>query len=226
MKPALTGFFDLDAKNESVVAYIFARTVPCPRTGKPVPLSPNSWLPKDKGGTAVRIVTERKRATGDGTEPLDECEFDIVSGKAIDFDPDRGTVAGGDGISPWDHLAIDGDHIKAEAQAGRMGSQLYAVAVRVSGKRGFRAPTATDLAAIIAAEKELATRLPAWLAQGMVPVEEIDRTRSMTGSCFTSRRICLRHSAEHSRAQLPDLLVYAPDMSDGYFCEVKGHETS
>ena len=157
---------------EEVTNYIFARTVPCPRTGKPVPLSPNWWLSKDKGGTAVRIVTERTRATGEGTEPLDQCEFDIVSGKAIDFDPDRGTVAGGDGISPWDHLAIDGDHTKAEAQAGRMGSQLYAVAVRVSGKRGFRAPTATDLAAIAAAEKELETRRSGWLKRGILPVED------------------------------------------------------
>ncbi len=166
LRHALVSFFSLEAENESVVAYIFARTVACPRTGKPVPLSPNWWLSKEKGGTAARLVTERNG------QVLDRCEFELVSGKAIDFDPDRGTVAGGDAISPWDDLAIDGDHIKAEAQAGRMGSQLYAVAVRVGGKRGFRSPTATDLAAISAAEMELARKLPAWISGGVVPAEE------------------------------------------------------
>lgn len=32
----------------------------------------------------------------------------------------------------------------------------------------------------------------------------------------------LKVSGERSRTQLPDLLVYAPDMRDWYFCEVKG----
>jgi adenine-specific DNA methylase len=150
-------------------SYIFVRTVACPRTGKPVPLSPNWWLSRDKGGVAVRFITERRG------QPLDHVEFDIVLGKKITFKPDDGTVAGGNGVSPWDHLAIDGDYIKAEAQAGRMSSQLYAVAVRIAGKRGFRAPTRIDLEALADAERELNRRLPAWLVNGIVPVEDIDQ---------------------------------------------------
>ena len=162
----LAGFFP-SGRDEQVATFLFARTVACPRTGKPVPLSPNWWLSKDKGGVAVRLVTEQRG------KQLDQVEFEIVTGMAIDFDPDKGTVAGGNGISPWDGLAIDGDHIKAEAQAGRMGSQLYAVAVRVNRKRGFRAATRTDLDALAAAEKELAARLPGWLSTEIVPREEI-----------------------------------------------------
>ena len=121
-------------------------------------------------------------AAGDGAGrgQLEQCEFEIVAGKAIDFDPGRGTVAGGDAISPWDELAIDGDHIKAEAQAGRMGSQLYAVAVRTAKGRGFRAPTETDLSALDAAERELRGLLPRWLAEDVVPDEAIDSVRTTT----------------------------------------------
>ena len=163
----LEPYFLLENTRESVIAYIFSRSIACPRTGKPVPLSPNWWLAKDKGGVAVKLITER-----DGRQ-LDEPAFEILKGRAITFDPDAGTVARGDAISPWDGLAISGDYVKAEAQAGRMGSILYAVAIRVSGKRDFRAPTSTDLEAIAAAEKELERRLPEWQAQSIVPTEGI-----------------------------------------------------
>jgi putative DNA methylase len=162
----LDRFFRLEDPHERVVAYIFTRTVACPRTGKLVPLSPNWWLSKGADGTAVRLVTERK-----GRE-LDAVEFEILAPVPATYDPDRGTVAGGDAVSPWDHLAIDGDHIKAEAQAGRMGSQLYAVAVRVGAKRKFRAPTPTDVNALCAADEELREKLPAWTAAGVVPTED------------------------------------------------------
>ncbi len=151
-------------------SYLFARTVACPRTGKPVPLAPNWWLSKEKGGAAVRLITERK-----GRE-LSEVDFEIVSPVPKKYDPDQGTVAGGDAVSPWDNLVIDGDYIKAEAQAGRMGSQLYAIAVRIGGKRRFRTPTPTDLDGILDAEKELKRRLSEWLLRGIVPDDEIDPT--------------------------------------------------
>jgi hypothetical protein len=35
-------------------------------------------------------------------------------------------------------------------------------------------------------------------------------------------RAALRDRSEHGRAQPPDLLMYAPDLSDWFFCEVKG----
>ena len=163
----LQPFFRLEQPNERIVAYIFARSVRCPRTGRQVPLSPNWWLSKEKGGTAVQLITERKGKS------LGEVDFEIVSPVPKRMDPDRGTVAGGDGLSPWDNLVIDGDYIKAEALAGRMGSQLYAVAFRGDRKRGFRAPTKTDVACIAAAETELQHVLPNWLATGIVPDDEV-----------------------------------------------------
>jgi putative DNA methylase len=153
--------------DEQVLNYIFARTVACPRTGKQVPLSPDWWLRKGDGAMAVRLVTLR-----DG-EGLMCPEFELVTGKAIDFDPSNGTISGGDATSPWDGLIISGDYIKEEAQAGRMGSVLYAVAIRKGGKRAFRAPVQEDLDAITHAEEELARLAPAWAADDVLPIEEV-----------------------------------------------------
>lgn len=163
---------------EKIVGYLNARSVTCPRTGKPVPLAPNWWISKAKGSeVAARLITERNG------EALADTEFELLHGQdAVEADPERGTVSRGAGLSPWDGLVIDGDYIKAEAQAGRLGSILYAVAIRLpevqaNGKtkwvRAFRAPTRIDLDALAAAEKELVERLPAWLAAGVVPTEEI-----------------------------------------------------
>src|SRR5690606_31044443 len=101
----------------------------------------------------------------------DAPRFVIQRGAAIDFDPNQGTVSRGVGLSPWTNQAIDGDYIKAEAQAGRMGQMLYAVAVKRTGGFDFRAPTAEDLDAVSRAEAELERRLPQWEAAGLVPNE-------------------------------------------------------
>ena len=154
-------------ESESVIAYIFARTVNCPRTGKLVPLSPDWSLAKGKNATAVKVVTSR-----DG-KLRDAPEFEIVTGKAIDFDPSKGTVGGGDVASLWDGLVIDGDYIKAEAQGGRMGSVLYAVAIRKNGNRGFRAPVPSDLDAIAAAKAMLGDLEDAWSATDILPTERV-----------------------------------------------------
>ncbi|MHB8289263.1 MAG: DUF1156 domain-containing protein [Acidimicrobiales bacterium] len=175
LEERLDGYFPSE-KGERLATLLFARTVACPRTGKPVPLSPNWWLSKEAGKrAAVKLVTDRS-----GNQ-LDGPEFEIQFGAdAIAADPDKGTVAGGNAISPWDGLTIDGDYIKAEAQAGRMGSILYAVAVRypVQGStrrwvRSFRPPTAVDLAAIEAAETALDACKDEWLANGTIPSEEV-----------------------------------------------------
>lgn len=162
VKTRLAPFFP-KKEGESIHAYLWARTVACPTTGKPVPLSPNWWLQKGSNPVAVRLIADPR---------ADECRFEIVSGpKVREADPDRGTVRDGVGRSPWTGDAIPEDYIKAEAQAGRMGQQLYAVAVKTPQGFRFRAPTEADLAAVRAAERELARRLPEWEAKGLVPRE-------------------------------------------------------
>lgn len=151
------------ASGESVFAYLWSRTVACPVTGKPVPLSPNWWLSRDPP-TACRLRAEP--ASG-------EPRFEIARGDAIDFDPDQGTISRGTARSPWTGDAVDGDYIKAEAQAGRMGQVLYAVAVKRRGGFDFRASTAEDLAAVRDAEAEMARQRSIWEARDAIPTEPI-----------------------------------------------------
>jgi len=93
--------------NESVFAYLWARTVNCPTTGKPVPLSPTWWLSKGSDPVAVKLVAEPQMTTP---------HFSIVKGSAVaESKPDEGTVSRGIGRSPWTGETIPGDYIKADA---------------------------------------------------------------------------------------------------------------
>ena len=148
---------------ENIFAYLWARTVACPSTGKPVPLSPNWWLRKGEKPVAVRLIAE---------PDMEAPRYEILRGDAVgEIEPDVGTVSRGVGRSPWTGEVVPGDYIKAEAQAGRMGQVLYAVAVKSGRGLGFRSPTLEDLAATQAAEKELARKKREWIAQDLIPSE-------------------------------------------------------
>jgi putative DNA methylase len=159
----LSDFFP-HQQGESIFAYLWARTVACPTTGKPVPLSPNWWLSKKEEPVAMRLLI---------APAWDKPGFEIVRGDEIDFNPDEGTVSRGVGRSPWTGEVVDGDYIKREAQAGRMGQVLYAVAIKQPGGIDFRVPAQEDLAAVRHAESNLAQNLARWQVAGLIPSEEI-----------------------------------------------------
>lgn len=153
---------------ELVTNYIYARTVACPRTAKMVPLISDLALRRDDNPVAVRLITQR-----DGVE-LDEVEFEIAEGAAAQFDTKKSaTWSRGKAVSPWDQLVIDSAYIKSEAQAGRMGEVLYAVAVRSAQGRGFRTPSQIDLQALAAADAELERLLPQWERDDVLPSEAV-----------------------------------------------------
>lgn len=150
---------------ENIFAYLWARTVACPVTGKPVPLSPNWWLARGEKPAAVRLVCEPE---------MDAPRFEIYHPSPRTKDnPDEGTIARGAARSPWSGETIDGEYIKAEAQAGRMGQMLYAVALKKRGGFDFRAPNQEDLEAIRRAGEELQRKKPGWLAREILPTEAI-----------------------------------------------------
>jgi putative DNA methylase len=206
--------FFTDLPEDAIGAcYLWARTVVCPTTGKPVPLSPNWWLRKGADPIAVRLIADPQE---------DRCRFEIVRGRVAceKAKPDNGTIRHGTAISPWTGEAMDGDYIKREAQAGRMGQQLYAVGIKKAGDFDFRAPTADDEAAYERAVQELKKRRPAWEAAGLVPNEprfkgSSDRSVAYGittwDECFSPRQLLahlvileeLRRLSEQIRQELP-----------------------
>ena len=150
--------------DESILAYLWARTVACPTTGKQIPLSPNWWLQ-----TGVERVAVSLRVEPD----LQVACFDVVKGdQASETNPNVGTVRRGTAISPWTNEIVDPDYIKREAREGRMGDQLYAVAARTQTGRVFRAPTDDDLAAVEAARAEMAASIDELRRRGLIPTED------------------------------------------------------
>ena len=155
--------------------YFWARTVKCNYCGGTVPLSTN-WILTGKGeGVRLRPIQD----SGSNI-----CRFEIVNTREEQSD---GTVTGGDAKCPFPgcNETISGDEIKRQAQAGQMGQQLYAIAYRFdkkvgetkSGKpkikrqRAFRSPREEDDIDALMTER-LATKMPEWEAQGIVPDED------------------------------------------------------
>ena len=179
----LAPYFPAEHESNAISTnYLWARTVTCPYCDGLVPLSPNWRLAPD--GTGVRLLPEC--ADGPGT-PRRVCGFEIVGSAG---EQSAGTVARGDGHCPYGDCGrvLDGDEIKAQARAGRMGEQLFAVVYkrRVPGKmlksgkrgrdrwvRGYRAPRPEDDNAA-AIRRKLAEKLPEWEALDIVPSERYD----------------------------------------------------
>ena len=176
------GIFPKEPEDILISGYLHARTVTCPYCDGLVPLSPNWRLAAD--GTGVRL---RPRLSGGPQSEGRVCAFEIVKTTG---EQSAGTVSKGDGICPYSDCerVLDGDEIKAQAQAGRMGEQLYAVVYkqrvvvetktgrkREKWVRGYRAPRPEDdnSAEIRAA---LAAKLPEWEAFDFVPSERFPET--------------------------------------------------
>lgn len=180
LEKRLSSYFpQQDAPDQIDCTYLHARTITCPYCAGTVPLSPNWRLAPD--GTGVKVAPHLGAGPGDTSR---HCGFEIVASAG---EQSAGTVKGGDATCPYPDCGrvIDGQQVKAQAQAGGMGEQLFAVVFKrklpteytKAGKprkakwqRGYRAPRPEDdnSAAIAAA---LADKLPEWEALDMVPNE-------------------------------------------------------
>jgi len=151
---------------ETELCYIWVRTVSCPQCELDVPLAPNFWLDTANNIGFKPMVPQKEKGN--------TCTFEIKL-LSSEFDPEKGTITRGVGSCPRCPAVLDGEYIKTEAQAGRMGHQLAAVGFKIEGKSGrhFRIPTQMDLEGVILAEKKLKQKLPFWEKRGLVPNEEI-----------------------------------------------------
>ena len=158
--------------------YLFARTIRCPYCGGLIPLSPNWRLAPD--GTGVRLVPHAVEQ-----EDKRVCSFEIVHSAR---EQSAGTITGGRATCPFADCGrvIDGDEVKAIAQAGGMGEQLFTVVYkraiqtfkksgepgRVKWERGYRAPRPED-DVFEEVRRRLEEKLPYWEAMDMIPTEAI-----------------------------------------------------
>ncbi len=168
------------------VTYLWARTVTCPYCDGLVPLSPNWRLAPN--GTGVKLTPQLGAGPGSAGRV---CSFEIVENLA---EQSHGTVARGDGTCPFPDCGrvIDGEVIKAQAQAGRMGEQLFTVVykerveyetktgqIRVKWVRGYRAPRPEDDNGV-EIQARLDEKLAEWDIFGLVPSENIPEGNKTT----------------------------------------------
>ena len=156
--------------------YVFARTVLCPDTQFETPLVPDWHLLKTKSGLQVAAEPVIDNAKGTWSARIREVENRAGQLREVP----RPTYGDGKGRSLFtDNRQIPADYIKAMAQAGKMGSALYAVAKKTQKGLEFQPPEPEDLKALEEAEKELARLRPGWEKANIIPTEKIpagDRT--------------------------------------------------
>ena len=179
-----------------VWAYLWARTVKCPACESTIPLSPN-WRLDNKGtgillepdgqGCQFRIVHDRKTCPdcrkNDAEKPCNTASLHP------DGEISEGTVARAIAVCPQPTCGTTTPkgYIAREAQAERMGHQLYAIIYRDSWTektksnadkkrpttfRGF-AEVTSDRDNREAVAKELGCLGPRWTAKDVLPNEEV-----------------------------------------------------
>jgi putative DNA methylase len=173
-KDELAAFYPA-THGETPIAYIWSRTIRCPNPacGAEIPLFRQFWLAR-KANKAVALKPLPNHAAK-------QVDFTIAEGKAINFDPSKGTVARGNAVCLLCHTSADDKYVKSEAQAGRMGHRLVAV-VTTRGRgqgRTYRIATNHDHAAFHNAEAALhnLTQTPSPWAFGLswIPDEPMDQ---------------------------------------------------
>ena len=178
LQERLAGLYPVDPDPDIEDAtYLWSRTIRCPYCDGTIPLSPNWKL--DGKGKGVRLVPHVE-------DPADRhFTFEIVE---TSREHSAETVKGGVAVCPFPDCGrvVDGDEVKAQAQAGAMGQQLYAVVFKrqvivghtkagkpkIKAIRGYRSPRPEDdnEQAVRAAFEE---KLPGWRSRDIIPDEEV-----------------------------------------------------
>ncbi|MBM4467700.1 MAG: DUF1156 domain-containing protein, partial [Chloroflexi bacterium] len=139
---------------QPTVAYLWARTVPCPDPAckATVPLLETLWLcKKDNKRRALRLVSDKAKR---------RVNFEVWTPGPKDEVP-PGTMAGAKSRCPVCGVNLTPAYIKECGYTGTLGAQLTAVVVDTGHRKEYRLPTSDEFQVIIEAE----TALPAALEQ-------------------------------------------------------------
>jgi adenine-specific DNA methylase len=174
-------FYPPGPNGETVVAYIWSRTVRCPNPscGAEIPLTVNFWLarkPKKKVALFPMPDREHRRVA-----------FRVLEGNALQeamrggFDPSKGTVSRANAQCPVCGSGAQDTYIRSEAREGRLGHRLVAlVTTRGRGTgRNYHLARPEDEEAFQRAAKRLEElkQTPSPWANGLswVPEEPMDQ---------------------------------------------------
>ena len=170
---------------ERVQNYLWAHTVVCPSCQSVVPLSPNWWLSKTSnyaGKGQARKVTSDWYAVKPIPNPKKKrVDFELIKGSKGkgttiktdegEFDPnDYNTISRGVGKCPNCGSVIEDDAIKSQAQSGKLGHQMYAVAFKKGkGSLEFRLLQNVDFDGVNKANYYLKSQLYNFQAKNLIP---------------------------------------------------------
>lgn len=137
------------------VGYLWTRTVTCknPRCRATIPLIKQNWLCKKPGRyVALKVISPKGKQ---------QVRFEIVEARSeagLGFDPEVGS-RGGNATCPFCGTVADSEYVKIEGCAGRMSTQLMAVACTRPGKQGKVYLAADDVPDAVPDEKAIRRRI-------------------------------------------------------------------
>ena len=170
-----------DGGEATVIAWLWARTVPCPNPacGVQMPLMATLQLSKKRGNQHwTRPVVDHTSRT---------MAF-AVQGHSQGIPIDRTVISGGNGaVCVACKGTVPQTYIREQARAGNMGAVMTAVVAEGDRKRLFLSPTEDHVKAAESAE-------PAWRPDGSMPTRSRDFTPSIYGishwhQLFTERQL-------------------------------------
>lgn len=132
--------FPKDPDGATPVAYLWAKTIPCPHCKGEIPLIKRRWLQKGRADeyVAYELIVNRIARN---------YNVEILHGQvALDSMPDQGTIRGASVTCIYCDTPLERERIVALANEGKLNQHLMAVVLKREGNSGrkFRSPAAQD----------------------------------------------------------------------------------
>ncbi len=153
-KAEIGDLYPQDKSGATTVAYLWARTIICPRAdcAVHVPLIRQTWLSRKSG----KYVAYKIETNGPGSEIRYRVIGPVAKTNDLDFDPAQGTSLRGVAMCPCCGTPLSEKHIKSEAQSGRMRDAMIAVVIDSGRGKNYREVSDIDRAVFVQADKYLA----------------------------------------------------------------------